>query len=64
MKSKKHPKSKKIVKIYPKLRKEPDLDQLAEALLDLVEGLTPEKFEKFAKDGEKVLKEMENKKAA
>jgi hypothetical protein len=64
VKSKKHPNSKKIVKIYPKLRKEPDLDQLAEALLDLVESLPPEEFEKYAKDGEKVLKDLKPKKAA
>ena len=64
MKSKKHPKSKKIVKIYPKLRKEPDMDQLAEALLDLVESLSPENFEKFAIDGERVEKEMKQKRSA
>jgi hypothetical protein len=60
----KHPKSKKIVKIYPKLRKEPGLDQLAEALLDLVESLPPEEYEKYARDGEKVLKGSNKKKAA
>ncbi|MEI9914059.1 MAG: hypothetical protein WDN66_03700 [Candidatus Saccharibacteria bacterium] len=64
MKSKKHPKPKKIVKIYPKLHKEPYLDQLAEALLDLVESLPQDKYEKFAKDGKKVLKEIKRKKAA
>ncbi|HEY1646187.1 MAG TPA: hypothetical protein VGF75_07560 [Candidatus Saccharimonadales bacterium] len=64
MESKKHPKQKKVIKIIPKHRKELDLEKLAEALLNIVDTLSPEDREKFAKEGNKVLKEMEQKKRA
>ena len=47
----------KKIRIIPK-RRELDLDKLAEALLDLVESLTPEQLERFADDGERVLKSI------
>jgi hypothetical protein len=64
MKPKKHPKQKKVIKIYPKLLKEPDLDILAEALLDLVESLPQDEYQRYAKDGERIEKEMKQKKKA
>lgn len=48
------------VRIIPKRRRELDLEKLAEALLDLVETLTPEQLERFAADGEEVLKSIED----
>jgi hypothetical protein len=48
----------KHIRIIPKLR-EPDLDKLAEALLDLVDSLTPEERDHFAAIGEQVLEQVE-----
>jgi hypothetical protein len=47
----------KRIRIIPK-RRELDLEKLAEALLDLVDSLTPEQLERFATDGERVLKSI------
>jgi hypothetical protein len=49
--------AKKRIRIIPKHR-ELDLEKLAEALLDLVDSLTPEQLERFAADGERALKSI------
>lgn len=48
----------KNIRIIPK-RRDLDLDKLAEALLDLVDSLSPEEKERFEKIGARVLEELD-----
>jgi hypothetical protein len=49
----------KKVRIIPKRRKELDLSRLAEALLDVLAGLSPEDREAFETEGQRLLQEIE-----